>query len=385
MCNFLKDLATKINPTDAMLKNFYNENINSYTQPMEWKLVDMLIPVSEKTVQNAEAALEALKKGEDFGKVAAPYSHSLAGTDWVSLNQVPSELQKAAADLVKAGQVSGLIKTQKGIVIIKVIDVKEPAMQAYETVKGKVRDAYVHQHAEEKFAELREQLADITYEHPESLQTAATTLSLPILTSELFVKDKSGKDIAQYKKVRDIAFSHDILSLQNNSDVIQLNPDIVIVLRVKSHISSSLLPLKQIAKQIEDKLRVQEAQVQVAKTVETFVNKLKSGADAQQLATELHLTWIKTGNIGRYSTKVDSAILDTAFRSKIGAYAMTRIPNGYAVIVVKSVKEGTVTDQKQFAVFAEQVQNSEGLLEYELYRQSRTIKQNRSITTVISV
>ena len=29
----IKDLSAKINPTDAMLKSFYNENINSYTQP----------------------------------------------------------------------------------------------------------------------------------------------------------------------------------------------------------------------------------------------------------------------------------------------------------------------------------------------------------------
>ena len=35
------------------------------------------------------------------------------------------------------------------------------------------------------------------------------------------------------------------------------------------------------------------------------------------------------------------------------------------------VKEGAVADKKQYTVFAEQVQNSEGVLEYELYRQSQ--------------
>ena len=53
---------------------------------------------------------------------------------------------------------------------------------------------------------------------------------------------------------------------------------------------------------------------------------------------------------------------------------MTRLPNGYAIVALKSVKEGTVTDKKQYTVFAEQVQNSEGLLEYELYKQSQTNK-----------
>ena len=62
---------------------------------------------------------------------------------------------------------------------------------------------------------------------------------LPIKTSELFTKDKAGKDISQFKKVRDTAFSNDVLNLQNNSDVIQFNPETVIVLRVKSHVASS--------------------------------------------------------------------------------------------------------------------------------------------------
>ena len=68
-------------------------------------------------------------------------------------------------------------------------------------MKDKVKETYVHQHAEEKFAELREQLADFTYEHPDSLQFASKTLNLPIQTSELFTKEKSGNDISQYKKV----------------------------------------------------------------------------------------------------------------------------------------------------------------------------------------
>ena len=49
--------------------------------------------------------------------------------------------------------------------------------------KDKVKETYIRQHAEEKFAELRDQLADLTYEHPDSLQLASTTLNLPIQTS----------------------------------------------------------------------------------------------------------------------------------------------------------------------------------------------------------
>ena len=50
------------------------------------------------------------------------------------------------------------------------------------------------------------------------------------------------------------------------------------------------------------------------------------------------------------------------------SYGVTRLPNGYGIVAVKSVKPGIIADKKQATVYAEQIQNSEGLLEYELYK-----------------
>lgn len=381
----LKDLAAKITPTETMLESFYNENINSYTQPTEWKLAVITIPVAAtasadeiaQAQKKADTALQDIQHGGDFAKIASSFNSSQPPQNWMTLNQVPAELQKSVADLTNPGQVSGLIKTANGLVIVKVVDIKEPKMQTFAAAKDKVRESYTHQHAEEKFAELRDQLADMTYEHPDSLQLAAKTLNLPIKTSELFTKEKAGKEIAQYKKVRDTAFSNDVLNLQNNSDVIQLNPETVIVMHVKSHVASTLLPLNEISKQIEDKLKATEAETRAVKFAEELKKKFESGANPQQLASSYKFVWATTGYIGRYSTKVDSAILDLAFRLpnpatlKKPVYGVTRLPSGYAIVALKAVKPGTVADKKQYSVFAEQVQNSEGLLEYELYKRSQ--------------
>jgi peptidyl-prolyl cis-trans isomerase D len=266
-------------------------------------------------------------------------------------------------------------------VVIKILDIQQPKMLGFDAVKDKVKETYIRQHAEEKFTELRDQMADLTYEHPDSLELAAKTLNLPVQASDLFTKDlsnkdKNNKDISQYKKVRDIAFSNDVLNLQNNSDVIQLTPETVIVLRLKSHIASALLPLNGVSKQIEDKLKVQEADKRADKFAEDLVAKLRSGSDPQQLAASYKLKWNSTGLIGRYSNKIDTAILDLAFslphpneHAKV-TYGAARIPNGYAVVALKAVKPGVMNDKKQAAVYAEQIQNSDGLLEYELYKNS---------------
>lgn len=381
----LNELSSRVSATDSQLKNFYNDNKNSFIQPMTWKLVNFVIPVPQNAPQadlkkaeaKAKTAVDVLKKGAEFDKIASEYpTTAFANQSVFALNQVPAELQKAVAQLKEAKQISEPIKTSQGFVILKAVEVNEPYLPSFDVAKDKVKAAYVRQHVEEIYAELRDQLADLTYEHPDSLASAAEKLGLSIKTSELFSKDKPGKDISQYKKVRNTAFSNDVLNLRNNSDVIPLNSENVIVLRLKSHIASALLPLSTVNQQIENKLKVQEAKTRAEKFTKELVEKLKAGTNPQQLATDYKLSWNKTGFLGRYSTKVDSAILDVAFRlprpdsTKIN-YGMTRLQNGYAIIALKSVKDGNIKDKKQYDVFAEQVQNSDGLLEYELYKQSQ--------------
>jgi peptidyl-prolyl cis-trans isomerase D len=354
---------------------------------MQWKFTLIVIPVAAnaslddiKQVQKkAETVVSELKNNGNPEKIAQEYSVHVRHLGWVTLNQVPPELQKAVAQLNHPDQMSALFKSAEGFAIVKANAIQGPQIQAFDAVKNKVKEAYIRQHAEEKMGILRDQLADLTYEHPESLQAASKALDLPIQSSELFSKEKPGKDIAQYKKVREAAFSNDVLNLQNNSDVIQLSPETMVVLRVKSHVASALLPLSNVSQQIAAKLKAVDAEAQLMKFAENLKSKLTSGIDPQQLAASSKLKWNSLGLIGRYSTKVDSAILDLAFRlphpekqtNKV-VYGFTRIPNGYAVVALKSVKEGVITDKKQYAVFAEQIQNSEGMLEYELYKQSQT-------------
>lgn len=385
----IKDLKEKnYQVSEADLKSFYNENLNSYTQPMSWKLTDIKIPLSPaattnevaKAQQQADAIFEALNKGEDFTKAGRGHSQSLSldPKEWITLNQAPEEMQKAIAQLGKKGQFSSPIKTSDGIVIVKALAVKPPHIQTFDAVKDKVKELYVRQRAEEKFAELREKLSEITYEHPDSLKFAADTLGLSIKSTSLFTKDKAGNDFTQNQKVRDIAFSNDVLNLQNNSDVIQINPETVIVLRVKSHVPARLLSLKEVSPKIMNKLKIQNAEAQIAKFAKELKSQLQSGVSPVKVAADnkLKLNWNKTGYIGRYSTKVDPAILDATFRlpnpqaAKAEAtYGIAHLSNGYAIIKLKAVKPGAGTDAKKAHVFAEQVQNSEGLLEYEMYKQ----------------
>src|SRR3990167_3383390 len=77
----INDIAAKINPTDTILKTFYNENINSYTQPTAWKLADIIVPIqpdaSPAQISYAEdkanELVQALEKGQYFATISLAY------------------------------------------------------------------------------------------------------------------------------------------------------------------------------------------------------------------------------------------------------------------------------------------------------------------------
>ncbi len=382
----LNQLMNSIHPTEDTLKSFYNDNNNSYARPKQWSLESVIVPVPANATKvelttaekKAGEVFQKANQGEVLNKLVNEFSLQKGdekSNAWVTLNQVPVEFQKTLSTLTKVGQVAHPIQANKGFVILKVIDIKQAEIQPYDKVKDKIKQDYVRQKAEEQFANMREQLANLTYEHPDSLDSAAKALGLTINTSELFTKENGGKDVTKNNKIREAAFSNDVLSLNNNSDVIQIAGDDAIVLRIKTHKPAALLSLKTVEKQINDKLKIVEIDARAERLATEIKQKLQSGMDPNQVAQQYHLYWNSLGFISRHANKVDSAILETAFamprphdNNKM-SYDITKMPNGFAIIGLKDIRAGSAKpEQKQ--LFSEQVQNTQGLMEYELYKQS---------------
>lgn len=383
-----KDLLDKVKLTDADLKTFYNENTNAFAEPVKWKLEMLTVPVSSTASQEQIAKekdlidqiYEKAKKGISFSVLQKSYTQShvtVSAGKWMAQNEIPGVLQKSILMLNQAGQVTAPIKvSDNSFAIVKAIEFKEAQLTSYENVKDKVKEVYTHQKAQELFAEEREKLANLTYQHPESLDAASKELGLPIKVTELFTIDKGSNEISSNSKVREAAFSNEVLTLQNNSDVIPKNTDSAIVIRIKSHVPSSLLSLKAVQQQIANKLRVAEINAKAQQEVREISEKLNSGVNPQEITKPYDISWTQVGFIARHSTKVDSAILDTAFEMakptnnhKV-TYEVAKVPSGYAIVGLKDVKDGKSSGTEEYEVYAEQAQNTQGLLEYGLYKLS---------------
>lgn len=384
----LAQLAAQMHFTDEQLQQFYRDNINSFTSPTRWHVAHILVKVpKDATPQQVAAAKAAADKieqrlhaGESFTKLAQTSSDDVMSAknggvlDWFSVGMVDPSLEKIVVTLKQPGDISAPTQTKYGFSIIKLLDIQKPEAMPFPKVRSQVEKALSQQKAEQNFANENDQLSNLTYSNPTSLNVAAKTLGLQIKTTDLFDRQGSKEGVTSNPKVLAAAFNLDVLQ-GNNSGVIELSPDTVIVLRVKQHKPAAVKPFVDVRKQISEQLSLQMVEQRAQKFGEELLQKMRDGSNGQQVASQAKLTWKTVQGAGRYGAQAPTAILNAAFhmprpQNQKASSAGLRLPNGdYAVVSVMAVHDGVVedtADTKQ-RVFGEEIENADGRLDYGLY------------------
>jgi peptidyl-prolyl cis-trans isomerase D len=163
------------------------------------------------------------------------------------------------------------------------------------------------------FYDLSERLASTAYENPDSLDVVVEDLGLKLISSDYFTRFK-GEGIAENEKVRNIAFSPLVMEEGSNSDIIEISPTHVVVIRMNEHIPATAIPLAEVSSKIENILKVQAGHKQTMDAALDLKAKIEEGAQVADLVSEgVTLEVIKS--IGRRdNSKVsDPSILFNAF------------------------------------------------------------------------
>ncbi|MFQ5431745.1 MAG: peptidylprolyl isomerase [Nitrospinota bacterium] len=142
----------KVNVSEVDAKKFYDENSDKFKQPETVKARHILIKLDQNAdsdaVAKAEKQMEEItnkqKEGVDFEELAKQYSEGPSAPNGGDLGYFPRgamvpEFEKAAFAL-KPGEVSGIVRTQFGLHLIKVEDTREAGVQEFTEVKDKVID-----------------------------------------------------------------------------------------------------------------------------------------------------------------------------------------------------------------------------------------------------
>jgi peptidyl-prolyl cis-trans isomerase C len=151
-----KEVAQKVVITDEESKTYYDTHPQSFVQPERVRASHILIKVdadateTQKTEARKKIAdvQQKLKKGEDFATLAKNHSEDSSSTKGGDLGyfgrgQMVKPFEEAAFSL-KPNETSGIIETQYGYHLIKVVDKKPEAKLTYAEVKGRL-DQYLKQ------------------------------------------------------------------------------------------------------------------------------------------------------------------------------------------------------------------------------------------------
>lgn len=241
----LPEIAKSVSVSDEELHKLYEEQKALYTTDERRRVSHLLItaegdaPEQEAAAQTRAQDLKAkLAQGDDFAKLAREHSgDSISAPKGGDLGIITKgamdEKFSEAAFALKEGEVSDPVKTSFGYHLIKVVKIEPTQVQAFESVRNELVNHFQRNAAENQFYEQGQKLTQLAFEHPDSLDQAAKTLSLKIQEIPLFTRE-AGTGLAEREEIRKAAFGGEVLG-GRNSEPVELDNEMAVVLRVKTH------------------------------------------------------------------------------------------------------------------------------------------------------
>jgi len=315
----LDAMKKDIKPTETDLISFYQNHADQFRltgkRRGEVMLVSSLLGISNVHLMTvAQKVATQWRQGKPMNHMRDELTRqhiilSQTPIAWVRWNKQQNKLQAALFALKNNGQVSQPIVTDKGIALVKLTTIETGQLRSYQQVKQTVRSTYIQKQAQQRLSRMANQLANITFEHNRGLTAAAHALNIPVQTTGYVTKNGMHQGILANKKVIDVLFRPDVLIHGNNSDLIQISPQEVAVVRVVDYQPAKVKPLNKIRSHIVAVLTQQDstrlAMHQASKLVEAV----------RKNPTAYHINSWHTKQLTRKSTEVDKALLASVFVS----------------------------------------------------------------------
>jgi hypothetical protein len=238
--------------------------------------------------------------------------------------------------------------------------------KAIEQAKETVRQ----QKLEQEFSATSDKLADLAYTNPDSLNTAATNLGLKIRTSDFFTQEGGNTDITKNPKIIATAFSN-ILKNNTNSNLIEIAPGKVAVIRVKSYRPDTFVPLEEVREKIKEHLIAVNSANKASEAGVLLLQKIRNREDFKKIIAEQHLSLVTKEQISRQDKNINPNILRVAFSISPDAQkpiAGTQLANGNFVLVsVNKINSKVDNDQRMANTIGKLYSDSYGKVDLDLY------------------
>ncbi len=384
----LDSIAETVNVDDAEVRAFYDdpEKQKQFISEEQRGIRHILIKVDdnrsdEDARKEAERILGELNAGADFAELATASSEDTGsaakGGDLglVKRGIMVKPFEDAAFALEK-DQISEPVRSRFGYHIIQVTEIEGGELQPFEEVREQIASELKRQEAETLFADKYDQLGNLAYATPDSLEPAAEALGLEVRQSD-WVPKTDGIGLLSNPKIINTVFSPDALESRFNSDIIELSVDDYIVARVIDYEPQSIKPLDEVSSVIRGILETEKRSTLVADKAGELLGKIEGGMSAAAVAEEAGFSIEQDKEIGREEEGVPAAVRQKVFamsapgEGAVGWDTVELASGSYAIVGLHAVKDAdpAAIGQEERDSVRREIATSRGRMTFDSYLQ----------------
>jgi peptidyl-prolyl cis-trans isomerase D len=347
----VNDIAKTVEVTDADVKAYYEENMASFRKDEQRRVAHILIEFNDDEAAaktTIEDLLARINAGEDFATLAKENSaDTFSGEnggdlDWIERGAMGDAFDEGAFSLTEVNSVSDVVQSEFGFHLIKLTDLKAEQVQAFDDVKAELQAKVSNEKAQDKFFELQQEMARLSFESPDSLDEAADSIDAKIVTTDWL--NKFG-NVAPFNnpKAIEAAFSDLVLQENLNSDIIEISDTLSIVIRLEEHQAAEVKPLIEVSANISETLISQKSTEKAQTTADSLLVSFKAGNDIADELTAINAVFVEKADVARSGGDIDASLSREAFKlphptdGMISATTVTLNNGDLALLEVQSV------------------------------------------------
>ena len=309
----------QVKVSDADIQAEYEKQIANLGE--QRKASHILLETGDKlNDEQAKAKLNELAgriaKGETFAALAKefskdPGSASNGGDLGFAGKGVYDPAFEEALFALKVGEVSAPVKSQFGWHLIRLDDIQPAEIPPLASMRPQLERDLKAQQVEQRFVEVSKQLEDAAFEAAD-LSQPAQELGLEVKQSAAFGRE-GGEGVAANRQFIQAAFSPEVLTEGANSSALELDPDTVVVLRVKEHRKPQQQTLEQLADSLRERIRKEKAGEAAKARGEALLAELRQGKTPVVQAKSGE-SWQVVEAATRNQENADPQVLQALFR-----------------------------------------------------------------------
>ncbi|MBS3892194.1 peptidylprolyl isomerase [Serratia marcescens] len=273
-------MQDKVKVSEEDISAYYDQHKSSYGQP-ERKNYSV---IQLKTEAEANAALDELKKGADFAALAKEKSTDIISRrtggelGWLEPETTADELKQA--NLTEKGQLSGVVKSSVGFLIVRLNDIEPEKLKPLSDVHDAIAKQVQQEKAVDAYYALQQKVSEAATSDNESLASAEEAAGVKAAQSDWFTRDNIPAAL-NFKPVVQAIFDGSLIGENgapgSNSDVITVDGDRAFVVRVSGHKPEGIEPFDQVKDRVAELVKRNKA-LQAAKLQgEKLLVELKQG------------------------------------------------------------------------------------------------------------